>query len=90
MWAKYATTAEDADGNVLILELDRADISEAIDAAQAVGDDRIQERSSGRANPEQWTHGSAAARELWFTKGYEGGTIKGCDTFATEQLYPGD
>ncbi|HET6562486.1 MAG TPA: neutral zinc metallopeptidase [Marmoricola sp.] len=90
MWAKHATTAEDADGNVLILELDRSDISEAISAATAVGDDKIQQRSSGRTNPEQWTHGSAAARELWFMKGYEGGTLQGCDTFATDQLYPGE
>jgi predicted metalloprotease len=88
MWAKHATTAEDADGNVLILELDQADISEAIDAAQAVGDDKIQQRSSGRTNPEQWTHGSAAAREYWFMKGFEGGTLQGCDTWATDRLYP--
>jgi predicted metalloprotease len=90
MWAQHATTAEDASGNVLILELDRADISEAISAAQAVGDDKIQERSSGRSNPEQWTHGSAAAREFWFMKGYEGGTLRDCDTWATDALYPGD
>jgi predicted metalloprotease len=90
MWAKHATTAEDASGNVLILELDRADISEAISAAQAVGDDKIQQRSSGRSNPEQWTHGSAAAREMWFMKGYEGGAFQQCDTWATDALYPGD
>ncbi len=90
MWAGHATTAEDADGNVLILELDRSDITEAIDAAKAVGDDKIQQRASGRTNPEQWTHGSAAARELWFMKGYEGGTFEECDTFATDRLYPGE
>jgi uncharacterized protein len=90
MWAQHATTAEDADGEVLILELDRADISEAISAAQAVGDDKIQQRSSGRSNPEQWTHGSAAARELWFMKGFEGGNLQRCDAFATDRLYPGE
>ena len=88
MWANHATTAGDASGNALILELDRNDISEAISAAQAVGDDKIQERSSGRSNPEQWTHGSAAAREFWFMKGYEGGTLRECDTWATDALYP--
>ena len=88
MWAQYATTAEDASGEVLILELDQQDIREALDAAAAVGDDSIQERSSGRVDPESWTHGSAAAREMWFMKGYEGGSLKGCDAFATDKLYP--
>lgn len=87
MWAKYATTAEDADGNVLILELTDEDISEALDAAAAVGDDRIQERS-GRVNPETWTHGSAAAREMWFNVGYEKGSFDACDTFDADELYP--
>ena len=90
MWARYATTAEDADGNVLILDLDEQDIREAIDAAQAVGDDKIQERSSGRSNPEQWTHGSAAAREMWFITGYQQGSLQTCDTFETDRLYPGE
>ena len=88
MWAKYATTAEDDAGEVLILDLDQQDISEAIDAAQAVGDDRIQERSGGRVDSDRWTHGSAAAREHWFTVGYEKGTIRDCDTWRTDQLSP--
>jgi uncharacterized protein len=88
MWTKYATTAEDADGNVLILELDDADIREALDAAAAVGDDAIQQRGSGRVNPESWTHGSAAAREMWFRTGYQDGSIRACDTFETDRLYP--
>lgn len=90
MWARHATTATDDSGEVLISELTQEDISEAIDAAQSVGDDKIQQRSSGRVNPEQWTHGSAEAREMWFMTGYEGGTLKTCDTFATDALYPGD
>jgi uncharacterized protein len=69
VWGKHATTARDADGQVLIQSLDQHDVHEAINAAQAVGDDRIQKMSSGRVNPEQWTHGSAAAREMWFMTG---------------------
>lgn len=88
MWAKYATTAEDENGEVLILELDQQDIREALDAAAAVGDDSIQQRGSGRVDPESWTHGSAAAREMWFMKGYEGGSLRECDAFATDELYP--
>ena len=89
MWTKYATTAEDSAGEVLILDLDQQDISEAIDAAQAVGDDRIQQRGGGRVDSDRWTHGSAAAREYWFTIDYQEGTIEACDTWEADRLYPG-
>ncbi len=59
----------------------RNEISEAIDAAEAVGDDRIQESVNGRINPESWTHGSSADRKKWFNIGYETGDVKQCDTF---------
>jgi predicted metalloprotease len=88
MWAKYATTVPDENGEVFILDLTQDDYARAIDAAAAVGDDRIQERSSGRTNPEQWTHGSAAARMMWFETGLKEGTLDACDTFGTDQLYP--
>lgn len=88
MWAKHATTAEDASGEPLILELTDEDIREAIDAAEAVGDDAIQERGAGRVTPESWTHGSAAARAMWFETGLTTGTIAACDTFETDRLYP--
>lgn len=57
------------------------EIREAIDAASAVGDDRIQERVSGEVNPETWTHGSSEERVLWFTRGYESGNLLSCDPF---------
>jgi hypothetical protein len=90
MWAKHATTSPDENGEILIIELDTQDIHEAMDAAAAVGDDRIQERASGRSDPETWTHGSAAARQMWFDRGYANGTIDGCNTFETDALYPGE
>lgn len=58
------------------------EIEEAIDAAEAVGDDRIQETVNGRINPESWTHGSSAERKKWFNTGYETGEFARCDTFA--------
>ncbi len=55
------------------------EIQEAIDAAAAVGDDRIQSKVTGRVNPETWTHGSSAERVAAFTKGYESGEMKQCE-----------
>jgi predicted metalloprotease len=81
MWAKHATTTEDENGEVFILELTQEDIAEAIDAAEAVGDDRIQERAEGQVRPETWTHGSAAQRREWFMTGFERGTLDACNTF---------
>jgi len=86
MWTRNATEAEDEDGQVLIAELSADDIEEALDAARAVGDDRIQQRTSGRVNPDQWTHGSAEQRMRWFTTGREKGTLQACDTFSTRRL----
>jgi len=57
------------------------EVREAIDAAATVGDDRIQRTTTGRVNPETWTHGSSAERVQWFTTGYETGSVKACDTF---------
>jgi predicted metalloprotease len=56
------------------------EIREAMDAAAAVGDDRIQERVTGQIDPETWTHGSSAERLRWFTTGYESGLVAACNT----------
>ena len=61
--------------------LEEGDIREALSAAQAVGDDAIQERTQGRANQETFTHGSSEQRMEWFTKGYKTGDVNAGDTF---------
>jgi uncharacterized protein len=62
------------------------DIADALSAASAVGDDRIQSQAGGRADPESYTHGTSAQRQRWFTVGYQYGDLDRCDTLHASSL----
>ena len=63
--------------------LEAGDVQEAMNAASAVGDDRIQQQSGQRVNVDAFTHGSAAQRAEWFGKGFQSGDIRSCNTFGS-------
>ncbi len=66
--------------------LEAGDIEEGLNAASAVGDDRIQKRTRGYVVPDGFTHGSSAQRVSWFKRGFEQGNIQSCDTFKADHL----
>lgn len=66
--------------------LETGDVEEALRAAAAIGDDRLQRQSTGNVTPETWTHGSSAQRVRWFRRGMEAGDLAACDTFEATQL----
>lgn len=78
MWAKGAVADIGA--------LEQGDIEEAIGAAQAVGDDKLQKNAQGYAVPDSFTHGTSEQRARWFNKGMQTGDINSCDTFKAREL----
>ncbi len=86
VWANHASTTNDADGVPFLQPLSKADITAALSAAAAVGDDHIQQQATGHVTPDTWTHGSSAQRQRWFTTGYQSGDLNHCDTFSAKSL----
>jgi uncharacterized protein len=77
VWGHHAGTMK---------QLDSGDITEALNAATAIGDDRLQKQTQGRVVPESFTHGSSEQRVRWFKRGFDSGRAKDCDTFSTGSL----
>jgi len=78
VWANHAQESKNI--------IEPGDIDQAVAAAGAIGDDRIQRQTQGYVVPDSFTHGSSAQRVRWFKRGYEGGKLEDCDTFNTNQL----
>jgi uncharacterized protein len=80
-WAGSATETTDANGVPYLEPITNAQLKDALNAAAAVGDDHIQQATSGQVQPESFTHGTSAQRQRWFAAGYNDGATS-CDTFA--------
>lgn len=78
IWAHHA----DEDRQIL----EQGDIQEALNAASAIGDDRLQRQTRGYVAPDSFTHGSSEQRMRWFSRGLEAGSLKQCDTFSAENI----
>ena len=74
VWAFHADKARQI--------LEQGDVEEALNAASAIGDDRLQKQSRGHVTPDSFTHGSSAQRVEWFQRGLKSGRMDQCDTFA--------
>jgi len=66
--------------------LEEGDVEQAIKAAEAIGDDRLQKQAQGYAVPDSFTHGSSAQRVRWFMNGLKNGQVQQCDTFRAARL----
>lgn len=94
-WASVAAARPQTfEGNDNLLYLDRGDLTEGLRAAEAVGDDRIQESAGQQVNPHNWTHGSAEQRQAWFTLGLDQGDPSLCEltfdeSIAAQEIFPG-
>ncbi|WP_182113709.1 MULTISPECIES: neutral zinc metallopeptidase [unclassified Actinotalea] len=87
VWAGQASSQVDPDTGTVFLEpISPEQLAQALSAAEAVGDDHIQQQSGGDVNPHTWTHGSAEQRQRWFMTGYESLDPATCDTFAATDL----
>jgi predicted metalloprotease len=72
--------------NMLRGVLEEGDIEEGLNAASAIGDDRLQEQTQGRVSPDSFTHGTSEQRVRWFRTGLDTGNLERCDTFAADEL----
>ncbi|GAA1788192.1 hypothetical protein HC028_12640 [Planosporangium flavigriseum] len=81
VWTNHATETKSAKGQALFKSITQQDVQEALTAAAAVGDDAIQKKMGGAVDEHKFTHGSSAQRQQWFSKGYETGDPRSCDTF---------
>jgi len=83
VWANKANVTSSVQKSI---KLSQTDIRQGLAAASSVGDDTLQREAGRRVVADSFTHGSSAQRQRWFTVGFQGGSVKSCDTFGTNQL----
>jgi uncharacterized protein len=83
VWAHHTEKKYRAQGKPW---LEKGDVEEALNAAQAIGDDALQRKSQGQIVPDSFTHGTSEQRMRWFAQGFQTGQVKACDTFSAKQL----
>jgi predicted metalloprotease len=82
VWAHHAQDTK------IIEDVTSSDVQDALNAAAAVGDDRIEQSETGHVKPDTFTHGTSAERDYWFSRGYSSGDMAQCDTFGASSLDP--
>ena len=70
----------------VVESISESDVRDGLDAAAAIGDDRLQRRATGDIDPDSFTHGTSEQRQRWFTRGYQSGSADDCNTFAATSL----
>jgi predicted metalloprotease len=83
VWAHHTEKKYRAQGKQW---LEKGDVEEALNAAQAIGDDALQKKSQGQIVPDSFTHGTSQQRMRWFANGFQTGSVKACDTFSAKQI----
>ena len=80
VWTRHAEETR------FVESISESDVRDGLDAAAAIGDDRLQRRATGDVDPDSFTHGTSAQRQRWFTRGYDSGLSDDCDTFSATSL----
>lgn len=83
VWAYHASRQR---GGAVTVTLTDRDVEQALVAAAAIGDDRLQQQAQGRVMPDSFTHGTSVQRQRWFRMGFDNGDVNRCDTFRAQQL----
>jgi predicted metalloprotease len=90
MWSRNASSTKANNGQPIFKSLTAEDVQQGIETAGRIGDDTLQKQAGQQINPKEFTHGTSADRQKWFSRGYNSGNAGDCDTFAGGAVVEGD